>query len=110
MRLLACLVFVACNSKQPVQQTPAKEPAPRKANDPWAGSAEPVWAKDPPDVLRSKINGVNAHIFVLKSSTFSEWRDVLATVEKIPAWRTLKRSRSRSSRSRRRAARHSSCR
>ncbi|MDB4963353.1 MAG: hypothetical protein JWP01_3352 [Myxococcales bacterium] len=86
MRFLACLMLLACNSKQPVQQTPGKEPAPTKVNDPWAGSgsAEPAWAKDPPDVLRAKINGVNAHIFVLKSSTFSEWRDVLATVQKIP--------------------------
>jgi lipoprotein-releasing system permease protein len=36
-------------------------------------------------VLRDKINGVNAHVIVLKSqSTFAEYRDVLAVVEKTP--------------------------
>jgi ABC-type lipoprotein release transport system permease subunit len=86
MRLLACLVLAACTSKQPMQQAPAKELAASKVTDPWAGSgsAEPAWAKDPPEVLRAKINAVNAHIVVLKSSTFREWRDVLAVVEKLP--------------------------
>jgi lipoprotein-releasing system permease protein len=36
-------------------------------------------------VLRDKINGVNAHVIVLKSSaSFAEYRDVLAVVEKTP--------------------------
>jgi hypothetical protein len=53
----------------------------------WSGSAEPIpkWANDPPDVLRDKINGVNAHVIVLKSTRpFSEYRDLLAVVEKTP--------------------------
>jgi lipoprotein-releasing system permease protein len=52
-----------------------------------AGSAEPepTWAHDPPEVLRGKILGVNAHVIVLKSATpFTEYRDVLATFEKTP--------------------------
>ncbi len=41
---------------------------------------------DPPDVLRAKITGVNAHAFVLKKGgyPFAEYRDVLAVVEKTP--------------------------
>jgi len=82
---------------------PTSGPAPGSAaaaHDPWAptagsaydpiafagsGSDVPAWVHDPPDVLRDKINGVNAHVIVLKSSaTFAEYRDVLATAEKTP--------------------------
>jgi lipoprotein-releasing system permease protein len=93
---LALAVVSACNAK------PAPAPAPAigsAAPDPWAtprsaagsgsagsaGSAEPTpkWANDPPHVLRDKINGVNAHVIVLKStSSFAEYRDVLSVVEK----------------------------
>lgn len=43
----------------------------------------PHWANDPPAVLRDKINGVNAHVIVLKSVLeFAEYRDVLALAER----------------------------
>jgi hypothetical protein len=74
VRILACLALLAaCNSKQPAPQ----QQAPGSAGD-------PKWMNDPPDVLRAKIMGVNAHAFVLKKGgyPFAEYRDVLAVVEK----------------------------
>jgi hypothetical protein len=45
----------------------------------------PKWASDPPDVLRDKINGMNAHVIVLKTvADFPEYRDVLKKVEGTP--------------------------
>jgi lipoprotein-releasing system permease protein len=93
VRILACLALLAaCNSKQPAPKQQA--PAPNKPADPWnapSGSArgsagDPKWVNDPPDVLRAKIMGVNAHAFVLKKGgfPFAEYRDVLAVVEKTP--------------------------
>ena len=88
MRFLASLalfVVAACNSKQaaPKQQAAAGDPP---AGSGSAGSAgDPKWVKDPPDVLRAKIIGVNAHVVVLKSSsTFAEYREALGVVENIP--------------------------
>lgn len=47
--------------------------------------AVPAWANDPPAVLRDKINGVNAHVIVLKSvSQLTEYRDVLGLAERTP--------------------------
>jgi lipoprotein-releasing system permease protein len=67
--ILVLLATAACNSKSVL---------PDKAAVPI-----PAWAHDRPDVLRDKINGVNAHVIVLKSSApFTEYRDVLATAEK----------------------------
>jgi lipoprotein-releasing system permease protein len=80
MRLLVGLVWVvACNGKP---QALAKEPV--GSATVGSGSADPAWAKDPPEVLRSKINGVNADVIVLKTGPLLEYRDVLATVEKTP--------------------------
>jgi lipoprotein-releasing system permease protein len=99
MRLLACLalfVVAACNSKQPAPKHQAAATTKPAVDDPWnvpAGSAkaatgsagDPKWANDPPEVLRAKINGVNAHVVVLKSSAnFPEYRDALGVVEKVP--------------------------
>lgn len=78
------LVLAACDAKHP----PPRQATP--APDPWAATAGsavdvPKWAHDPPAVLRDKINGVNAHVIVLKSQdTFPEYRDVLAVAEKTP--------------------------
>lgn len=83
------VVLAACNAKQ----APPKQEvvAPAKAADatpavPDGGAAEsiPSWANDPPHVLRDKINDVNAHIIVLKSTAFAEYRDVLKVVEGTP--------------------------
>jgi lipoprotein-releasing system permease protein len=87
---LAVIAVVGC--------TKTSNPDPPQKRDPWdvktgsgsgsgsAGSADiPDWAHDPPDVLRDKINGVNAHVIVLKTqTTFAEYRDVLKTVEATP--------------------------
>jgi lipoprotein-releasing system permease protein len=95
MRLLACLAlfgFVACTSRP--SNPPAAAPE-KVVIDPsntagsasaGAGSADdPRWVKDPPEVLRAKINGVNAHVVVMKrSASFTEYRDVLGRVERIP--------------------------
>jgi lipoprotein-releasing system permease protein len=86
------LVLAACDAKHPPpkQAAPAPTPTAGSAVDPWAatpGSAvdDPKWVHDPPAVLRDKINGVNAHVIVLKSQdTFPEYRDVLAVAEKTP--------------------------
>jgi lipoprotein-releasing system permease protein len=81
---LALLVVAACNSKKaaPKQQVAATAPV---ADAQRVGSAgDPKWANDPPDVLRDKINGVNAHVIVLKLSDFTEYRDALGVVEKVP--------------------------
>jgi lipoprotein-releasing system permease protein len=94
MRVLALVAIAACSTNHPAAQqeavAPAK-PAPAKpAKDPWdvpAGSAAPTpkWANDPPAVLRDKILAVNAHVIVLKSTTtFAEYRDVLALAERTP--------------------------
>src|SRR5947208_2355513 len=86
------LVAAACNAK-PAAPTPAPPPAqakdpwaasPGSAYDPLAGSDVPAWAHDPPAVLRDKINGVNAHVVVLKTTNMAEYRDVLATAEHTP--------------------------
>jgi lipoprotein-releasing system permease protein len=99
MHLLACLalfVVAACNSKQPAREQQTAAPTTPAVDDPWnvpAGSAradigsagDPTWAHDPPEVLRAKINGVNAHVVVLKSTAnFPEYRDALGVVEKMP--------------------------
>jgi lipoprotein-releasing system permease protein len=78
VRIVACLALLAaCNSKQPAQTGSPTDP----------GSAgDPKWVNDPPDVLRAKIMGVNAHVFVLEKGgyPFAEYRDVLSAVEKTP--------------------------
>jgi lipoprotein-releasing system permease protein len=97
MRPLACLallVVVACNSEKPApKQQPVATAPVSDAGSGSVGSAsaaigsagDPTWAKDAPEVLRAKINGVNAHVIVLKStSSFSEYRDALGVVEKLP--------------------------
>lgn len=88
---LLVLAGIACNSKQPpaaMAPPPARDPwaaSPGSAYDPSAGSDVPAWAHDPPAVLRDKINGVNAHVVVLKSqTTFAEYRDVLGVAERTP--------------------------
>ena len=91
MRLLACFVLLAvaaCNAKQTATKQDTVAPA-KPAKDPWeardGSAAVPKWATDPPAVLRDKINGVNAHVIVLKSSpTFAEYREVLAIAERTP--------------------------
>lgn len=87
----AALVLLATSACKPTSKQPSPPPpAPGAAHDPWAASAGssldiPAWASDPPAVLRDKINGVNAHVVVLKSqATFSEYRDVLAVAERTP--------------------------
>lgn len=100
MKRLACVavVLVACSGKREATKHEAKMPS-APANDPWAvsagsGSARPTgsgsigsgadvppWAHDPPEVLRDKILGVNAHVIVLKAGPMPEYRDVLRTVE-----------------------------
>jgi len=86
--VLVLLAAVACKTRQ---QPPAPHPPAAAANDPWsvpAGSSldVPAWAHDPPTVLRDKINGVNAHVVVLKSqASFPEYRDVLAVAERTPS-------------------------
>jgi lipoprotein-releasing system permease protein len=89
-RRLLLLVAAACNAKpQPPQPAPPLAhdpwaPSPGSSYDPLAGSDVPAWAHDPPALLRDKINGVNAHVVVLKSYEMPEYRDVLATAEKTP--------------------------
>jgi lipoprotein-releasing system permease protein len=91
MRLLVLVAIVACSNTRPAASPEAVGSA-KAVNDPWnvpadpqqAGSAEPIpkWANDPPTVLRDKINAVNAHVDILKSTaTFPEYRDVLAMAE-----------------------------
>jgi lipoprotein-releasing system permease protein len=94
MRLLALVAIIACDAGRPPQKQVAVTPSKPAVSDPWhvpagsgaVGSAgDPKWAKDPPAVLFAKINGVNAHVIVLKSTaSFAEYRDVLATAEKTP--------------------------
>ena len=100
-RVLLVLAVAACNGKQAPPKngaaatpaTPTSPPAagsdpwaasPGSAYDPLAGSDVPAWAHDPPAVLRDKINGVNAHVVVLKTTDMPEYRDVLATAERTP--------------------------
>ena len=100
---VAGLVAAACSTRP---ASPAQPPAPRAGSaasagsaDPWApapdsaydpiafagsGSDVPAWAHDPPAVLRDKINGVNAHVIVLKAASMPEYRDVLKTAEHTP--------------------------
>jgi lipoprotein-releasing system permease protein len=76
------LVLAACDAKHP---PPPKQAAPAPASPAGSAVDVPAWAHDPPTVLRDKINGVNAHVIVLKSQdTFPEYRDVLAVAEKTP--------------------------
>lgn len=77
---LALLVVVSCKKESP----PAKVVEEPRGG---GGSAEPEpkWVKDPPAVLRDKINAVNAHAIVLKrTAEFPEYRDVLGVVERTP--------------------------
>ncbi|MBA3396256.1 MAG: ABC transporter permease [Deltaproteobacteria bacterium] len=88
------LLLAACNARKPTPKQEAVTPTKPVAGDPGHGSSgsgsngsagDPAWTKDPPDVLRDKINGVNAHVIVLKNTaTFPEYRQVLAMVEKTP--------------------------
>jgi lipoprotein-releasing system permease protein len=101
MRLFACLLaaqLCACDAgtKPSSGHSPPSHGLAAKHADPWAAGSgaalgsnwnEPIpgWIHDPPDVLRAKINGVNAHVVALKTVVeFSEYRDVLAVVEKTP--------------------------
>ncbi|HEY5928262.1 MAG TPA: ABC transporter permease [Kofleriaceae bacterium] len=97
MRRFACLallVVVACKAKQTAPKQEAVAPATPDARTVAATEdarpafdAEPVpkWANDPPEVLRGKIIGINAHVIVLKTSAhLTEYRDVLAKVERTP--------------------------
>jgi lipoprotein-releasing system permease protein len=86
--VVACLI-AACGSKESVPPAPKTPPAPAPVARPTPDAAaampdDPPWAKDPPEVLRAKINAVNAHIIVLKaSSAFLGHREVLKTVEGV---------------------------
>lgn len=78
---IAALALASCGGKP--QDRPQDRPQP-KPEPGSAGSSEdvPAWVHDPPAVLRDKINGVNAHLIVLKSSSpMIEYRDVLKVVE-----------------------------
>jgi lipoprotein-releasing system permease protein len=59
--LLISFALAACSGREPAPKQPAAEVT--------------------PEVLREKILAVNAHIIVLKLQSFSEWREVLATIE-----------------------------
>lgn len=88
--VLVLVLVVACNTKQPAPKPQTTTVADAAGSPkPSAGSAgDPAWAKDSPEVLRAKINGVNAHVVVLKSTpSFVEYRDALAVVEKVPGVR-----------------------
>lgn len=99
MRLIAGVVLfavAACSSERPARTPQVAAPTQPAVDDPWnaragSGSAavgsagDPPWVKDPPEVLRAKINGVNAHVIVMKATAgFSEYRDVLRKAEKLP--------------------------
>jgi lipoprotein-releasing system permease protein len=87
MRPLGCLALLvaACNSKQAAPKPQVTATAPVADARKIGSAGDPAWVNDSPEVLRDKINGVNAHVVVLKrTSTFAEYRDVLGVVEKMP--------------------------
>jgi lipoprotein-releasing system permease protein len=89
VRLALALIAVACSSERSAPKPAAKPPEPVAVHDAAAplidAEVPPKWASDPPEVLRDKINGVNAHIIVLKNAPkLTEYRDVLAKVERTP--------------------------
>jgi lipoprotein-releasing system permease protein len=76
------LVLVMSCEKERAPQAPSEAPPAPRLRVP-KDESDPPWAKDPPAVLRDKINAVNAHVIVLSPrSSFGEYRDVLRTIER----------------------------